>query len=137
MNSVSLLGRVLADPEHKALAGGRTVCNFVLELRSRYDAASGEKREDVTEVDCVAWRGAADNIAKFVHAGDQIAVQGSLKTERWEWKGKPCSKLKVNVEKFELLGSREGKPAPRADGPPPERLPNADPGRRDDDDIPF
>lgn len=114
MNVVSLVGRVVEAPEHKTLAGGRTVCKFVLQIKSRYDSASGEKREDITDVECVAWRGAADNIAKFVHAGDQLAIQGSLKTERWQWQNKECSKLKVSVEKFDLLGSPERRPAPVA-----------------------
>lgn len=110
MNSVTLLGRLEKDPVSKVLAGGKTVCNFTLLLTSRFDTATGEKREEVTPVECVAWRGAAETIAEHVRAGDLLAVQGSLKLDRWEWQGKQYTRLKVAVTTFEMIGEASREP---------------------------
>lgn len=137
MNSLTLLGRLEKDPVSKVLAGGKTVCNFTLLLTSRFDTATGERREEVTPVECIAWRGAAETIAKHVRAGDLLAVQGSLKVDRWMWKDKECSKLRVAVTTFEMVG-KAGAGTPHLGSRKPVDVPAvADPEPRDSDDVPF
>lgn len=56
--------------------------------------------EDAT-VPCVCFGPLAERVA--ASSGSPLYVAGRLKTERWEYQGKPCSKLMLQVEDLRAL----------------------------------
>jgi single-strand DNA-binding protein len=106
----------------------------------------GQSREEVTFVDLEAWGKQAETIAKFLTKGRPIFIEGRLKLDQWEDKngGGKRSKMRVVVENFQFLGSRQGDDAGGGGGEPvapPRRAaaapaaPSSDSGI--DEDVPF
>lgn len=84
-NKVTLIGRLGADPEVKAFTNGDRVANLRVATSERWkDKQTGEKKER-TEWHAVAIFGPlVDVVEKFTKKGDQIYLEGALKTRKWE-----------------------------------------------------
>ena len=108
-NKVILMGNLTRDPEVRHTSGDRAVANFGIAVNRRYKTASGEKREEVTFVDCEAWGYTGENIGKFFAKGMPILIEGRLKLDTWEDRkdGSKRSKLKVVVESFQFVDSKK------------------------------
>ena len=141
-NKVILLGNLTRDPELRYTPQGSAVCEFALALNYQYtNKQTGQKVEEVSFIDIVAWGKTGEICAEYLKKGRQVMVEGRLKQDRWEAQdGKKMSKVRVTVESFTFVGARPGgeggggggggkaggAPAPE-DGPPPGQ----------EEDIPF
>lgn len=139
VNKVMLLGNLTRDPELRYTPQGAAVCDFALALNRSYtNKQTGQRVEEVTFVDVVAWGRTAETCAEYLKKGRQVFVEGRLQQDRWESPdGKKMSKVKVTAEQVTFVGARPAgggsadAPAPAAgaepaaDAAPPE------------DDIPF
>ena len=142
-NKVILLGNLTRDPELRYTPQGSAVCEFALALNSVYtNKQTGQKVEEVSYIDLVAWGKTGETIAEYMKKGRQVMVEGRLKQDRWEAQdGKKMSKVRVTVESFTFVGARPGgeggggggggkgggAPAGPEEGPPPGQ----------EEDIPF
>ena len=109
-NKVILIGRLTRDPEMK-LIGETNVGKFSLAVGSSYKK-NNEKIDETSFFDCEVWGKLADVLGQYAKKGKQICVEGKLKQETWDGQdGKKNSKVKVRVENFQLLGSKDGQPA--------------------------
>ena len=78
MNTISICGRLTAQPELKTTQSGVNVCSFDL-------AVKRPKVKDTTDfLPVVAWRQSAEYISKYGHKGDMVAVTGVLTTRKWQ-----------------------------------------------------
>lgn len=108
-NKVTLMGNITRDIELKSIAGGQSVAKIGLALNRSFTTSSGEKRDEVTYVDCEAWGKQAEVMAKYLAKGRPVLIEGRLKLDTWDDKeGKKQSKLKVVVEEFVFVDSRQG-----------------------------
>ena len=104
MNQCHFLGRLVADPELRNIAGGdKRVVNFRIAVDRRYKR-NKETAKETAFLDCEAWDTGADQIVKHFHKGDAIIVHASVKQEEWEDKnsGGRRSKLKFRVNSFDF-----------------------------------
>ena len=127
MNKCLLIGRLTKEPELRATGSGISVCTFTLAIDRR--AKQGEeKKADFLPV--VAWRGQADNCAKYLHKGSQAAVFGSIQTRTYEKNdGTKMYITEIMADEVQFLSSpkkEEEEPAFREPMQPAE-----------DDDLPF
>lgn len=145
-NKVILLGNLTRDPELRYTPQGAAVCEFALALNYQYtNKQTGQKVEEVSFIDIVAWGKTGEICAEYLKKGRQVMVEGRLKQDRWEAQdGKKMSKVRVTAENVQFVGSRPageggggggaaggggkggGAPTPE-DGPPPGQ----------EEDIPF
>ncbi|KON76576.1 MULTISPECIES: single-stranded DNA-binding protein [Leptospira] len=145
INRVTLVGRFTRDPEFKSI-NGTSLVNFSL-ANGRTYVSNGEKREESHFFDCEVWGKPADIIQQYCKKGKQIAIEGRLKQDTWETpEGKKASRIRIVVENFQLLGSKDDSSSgssvsssPASAGgnsypSSPEYYNAADGG---DDDIPF
>lgn len=80
MNCVQEIGRVTKDIELQATPNGKSVTHFTL-------AVPRFKRDDGADfLNCVAWGKNAENMKRYVHKGDRIAITGSLQSRNYEAK---------------------------------------------------
>lgn len=77
MNSVSLIGRLVADPELRTTQSGVSYVNFRIAVDRR--VRSGEERQ-ADFITIVAWRQTAEFIGKYFAKGQRIAINGSIRT---------------------------------------------------------
>ena len=79
MNQVVLIGRLCADPELRYTNNGTAVANFTLAVDRRF---SKEKQADFINI--VAWKAQAENCAKYIAKGSQVAVEGRIQTRKYQ-----------------------------------------------------
>lgn len=78
MNSVNLTGRLAADPELRQTAAGIPVTSFSLAV----DRMGKDK--GAIFLDCVAFRGTAEFIARYFRKGSRIGITGHLDASNYE-----------------------------------------------------
>jgi single-strand DNA-binding protein len=147
-NKVILMGNLTRDPDTRVTPGGLTICKFTVAVNRVFSGQDGERREEVTYIDCDSFGRQAETISKYMARGRAIMLEGRLKLDQWDDKntGEKRSKLGVVVETFQFVGGRgEGDAAPGRDFEevsPPKRESkkrSAPPAPQDEieDDVPF
>lgn len=116
VNKVILIGN-LTRVELKQLPSGNPVAQIGLAINREWKDKDGEKKEEVTFVDCEAWGKTAEIMAKYLAKGKPVYVEGRLKLDVWEKDGEKRSKLKVVVESFQFLASGKSDDAAPAEKP--------------------
>lgn len=109
-NKVMLMGNLTRDPELRHLPSGMAVANIGLAVNRRFKGQDGENREETTFIDCDAWGRTAEVMCQYLTKGKPVFVEGRLRLDEWQDKssGEKRSKLKVVIENFQFLDSREG-----------------------------
>ena len=119
MNKIFLQGRLCADPEYKTTASGVSLCNFRLAVERDYRDGAGEKVTDF--INCTAWRGTADFVAKYFGKGQMMLVVGALTSRNYEDKnGQKRTAYEVQADHVYFSGGgekRDAAPAPAAAPP--------------------
>lgn len=82
MNKLVLIGNLTKDPELSETPSGISVTKFTIAVSRRFPNADGERDTDF--INCVAWRNQAENLTKYCHKGDKVAVIGALQTRSFE-----------------------------------------------------
>lgn len=100
MNSISIVGRLTADPELRRTQDGTAVCTYSL-------AVKRPKVKDTTDfIECVTWRQGAEYLSQYGHKGNVVAVSGSLQIRSWTDKdGNKRKTAEVVTDSVELLSS--------------------------------
>jgi single-strand DNA-binding protein len=83
-NRVQLIGNLGHDPETKTLESGKKVANFTLATSETFRNAEGQKVNETTWHNLVAWNGIADVAGRFLKKGHQVAVEGRLVYRSYE-----------------------------------------------------
>ena len=117
LNNVTLMGRLVADPELKTTQNGTSVVSFRLAVERNYAPQGQERQADF--IPCVAWRQTAEFISKYFAKGRMIAVEGSLQSRNYEDKnGQKRTAIEVIVERVHFTGERVPASAGQASAPP-------------------
>ena len=106
LNSVSLIGRLTADPQLQYLAqSGMAIATF--SIASNYYMAN--KGDEVNYFEITAFGKQAETINTYLKKGKQIAVYGTLRQERWQDKetGANRSKIKIILKEMQMLGGAQ------------------------------
>lgn len=115
LNSIVIHGRLTQDVELKKTQSGVSVCEFSVAVDRDYQKGE-DKIADFFTVVC--WRGLAENIAKWLHKGKEIAVRGRMQSEKWTDKdGNNRVAWKLQAEAVDFCGS---KAAPSSEPTPTE-----------------
>lgn len=107
LNRVVLIGRLTRDAELRYTPSGTGVANFSLANNRTY-VADGEKKEDVSYFDCIAWSKLGEIITEYCKKGQKIAVEGRLQQRRWDdQEGNKRSKIEMVVENFQFISAKD------------------------------
>ena len=82
INRVILVGRLTRNPELKYTTNGIANLKFSLAVNRTYTGANGERQADF--INCMAWRGTAENMAKFLKKGALIGIDGRMETSSYQ-----------------------------------------------------
>ena len=105
MNKVYLIGNLTRDPEISTTTSGISVCRMSIAVSRRFSNAEGGRDTDFFNV--TAWRGTADNCAKFLKKGNKIAVSGSIQTRNYEKAdGTKGFSVDIVADEVEFLSSK-------------------------------
>lgn len=126
MNSINLIGRMVADTELKMTPNGKCVCSFAIAVKRPFS-------DEITDFfDCVAWGKTAETIAKYITKGKSIGLTGILTTREFQTKtGEKRKKVEISVTSFDFIGNKsDGSYSPRIETPHFEEI-------KPSDDLPF
>lgn len=150
LNKVMLIGRLGKDPDVRYLDTGIAVAQFSIATTEKgYTAKNGTQVPERTEWhNLVLWRGMAEVAEKYLHKGDQIYVEGKMRTRSYDdQNGIHRSVVEIYVEDMKMLTPKAtgGKglppeiPAPETAQQTPAQSPFAPPAEesRISDGLPF
>lgn len=158
LNKVIIIGNVGNDPDVRYLDGGSVVAKFSVATNERYTTRSGEQVDSTEWFRVEVWNDQAKIIEKYVRKGQQIYVEGRLRTETYTDKeGKERFSLGLRASTFQFLGGpndRQGdgsdqqqQPARQESAPVAAEASRPAPARQqaapafasngNDDDLPF
>ena len=82
LNHITLMGRLVADPELRRTGSGVAVTTFRIAVdRDFAPKDGGERKADF--ITCVAWRQTGEFISKYFAKGRMIVVDGRLEMRDW------------------------------------------------------
>ena len=81
LNKVSVMGRLVRDPELRRTNSGTAVASFTIACDRDFKSDGGEREADFIE--CVAWRNTAEFVSKYFAKGRMAVVSGRLQTRNW------------------------------------------------------
>lgn len=103
MNKVFLIGRLSRDPELRHTTSGTAVCQINVAI-SRPVSQGRDPETDFINV--VVWNKQAENVARYLSKGRQIAVEGRIQTRNYDnSEGKRTYVTEVIASNVEFLGS--------------------------------
>jgi len=105
---VVIVGNLTRDPELRHTPQGTAVCDISVAVNRKWTTSGGERKEEVSYFDCVAWAKAAEMAAKYLAKGRPVLIDGELRQERWEKDGAKHSRVKVHVGRIQFLGAPKG-----------------------------
>lgn len=101
MNSLTIIGNLVRDPELRTTQSGVSVCTFTVAVNKRQ---KGQEQADFFRV--TAWRELGENCAKWLIKGRKVAVEGPVSVSTYTGNdGKTYANLEVRALDVEFLSS--------------------------------
>ena len=103
LNKVALIGRLVRDPELKYTASGTAVTSVSIACND----VGADKKEYVNFFDLTGWGITAEFMQKYLKKGSKIAIDGSLRQNRWQGQdGKSNSRVVIVISNIQFLDSK-------------------------------
>ena len=104
MNKVILIGRLTRDPELRHTPQGTAVCQVTVAVNRR-GAQPGQQDADFINVS--VWGVQAENVARYMAKGRQVAVEGRIQTRNYDDKdGQKVYVTEVIATNVQFLDSK-------------------------------
>lgn len=102
ITNFTVVGRLTRDAEARYTQGGTPYCRF--SVASNYGKKVGDQwEEEVSFFDFTLWGKRAESLLQYLVKGQQIAVSGKLRQDRWESEGEKKSRVSFFVDDLQLL----------------------------------
>ncbi len=102
-----LVGRLTRDAELKYTNGGQPVCHFSVATSSR--KKKGDQWVDEPSFwDVDLWGKQGESLNQYLTKGKLVAVEGSMRQDRWEQDGQSRMKVQISANTVQLLGGGQG-----------------------------
>ena len=98
LNHITVMGRLVRDPELRRTGSGVAVASFCVAVdRDFAPKDGGERKTDF--INCVAWRQTGEFISKYFAKGRMIVVDGRLEMRDWtDRDGNKRTSAEINVD---------------------------------------
>lgn len=98
INRVAISGNLTRDPEVRVTQSGSSILTFGMAVNDRRrNGQTGEWEDYANFVDCVLFGSRAEWLARDLHKGKKVFVEGRLSYSSWERDGQRRSKLEVVI----------------------------------------
>ncbi len=103
LNKIMVMGHLGGDPELRE--GGSPICKFSLATTEKW-TKDGEKQEKTTWHNVIAFGKQAEILAKYVHKGSPIYVEGRQEHDSYEKDGETKYWSQIVVHNFQFLSNK-------------------------------
>lgn len=139
VNKVILLGNLGIDPEVKTFDDGNKIIRLSLATNETYKNRNGDKVSSTEWHNVIVRRqGLADVVEKYLKKGNQIYVEGRIKTRKWQDKeGNNRYTTEILMDNMTMLGGgpKSDVSEPSQSEPPQKEEPPIE--GNEGDDLPF
>ncbi|MGT2785118.1 single-stranded DNA-binding protein [Streptococcus merionis] len=104
LNKMIMIGRLVQQPELQTTANDKHVTRFTIAVNRKYRGQDGERQTDFIQT--VAWGKLAESLASYGTKGSLVAIDGELRTRKYEKDGETHYVSEVLCNGFQLLESR-------------------------------
>ena len=102
VNRVAISGNLTRDPELRSTQSGMHILNFGIAVNDRRrNNATGEWEDYANFIDCVLFGNRAEWLARDLHKGKKVFVEGKLRYSSWERDGQRRSKIEVVADEID------------------------------------
>ena len=113
MNCVSLIGRLVRDPELRYAQNGTAICRFTVAVdrrmsKQKRQEAQANNQQTADFIGCTAFGQTAELIANYHRKGSQIGIEGRIQTGSYEKEGRTIYTTDVVVNAISFIGSSQG-----------------------------
>jgi single-strand DNA-binding protein len=107
INHVVLTGRLTSDPDLRVLPSGSSVCHLRVAVNARRrNPTTGDWGEKPNFFDVTVFGGSGENVAKYMHKGRPVAIDGRLDWRTWETPdGRNAQAVSIIANTVQFLGS--------------------------------
>lgn len=98
MNKVILIGNIATEIDLRYTPNGNAVASF--------NIAINERNGEATFIPVETWKKQAENVSQYCSKGSKVAVEGSIKIDKWEKDGQKRTFTKVNAFSIQFLDSK-------------------------------
>ncbi len=106
LNSVFVVGRIVKDAELQYTNTGFAICKMSIASNKR--KKEGDQWVDKANFfDITLWGKRGESLAQYLVKGQQVAISGSLNQDTWEQDGAKRSKVGIEANNIQLLGSKK------------------------------
>lgn len=135
-SSIVQIGHITRDPELRSTPSGKFVAKSGLATNHRFGQGD-QSKDEVCFIDFEIWGSSAESLAKHVHKGDAILIEGRLKMDSWDDKtsGQKRTKHVISVSRWSFMGGKKDE----ADAPARSVRPARQPAlvTPEESDVPF
>jgi len=108
INRVILIGNLGKDPEVRHLDNGLVKASFSLATTETFKGKDGNPTDHTEWHNIVLWRRLAENAEKYLKKGNQIFLEGKIRTRKWEDKeGNTRYTTEIEGTSMIMLGARK------------------------------
>lgn len=107
MNKITIIGRLVADPELRTTTNGISVCTFRVAVNRKF------KNDEADFFPVSVWREAGLNCHKYLKKGNQVAVVGQLQIRNYEQDGIRKMAVDLIADEVEFLTPKSEQTAQR------------------------
>jgi single-strand DNA-binding protein len=116
VNKVILVGHAGRDAEVRYIDNGAAVATFSMATSETYIAKTGEKVTTTEWHNITVWRGLAEFAGKYIKKGQQLYVEGRIRTRSYDDKeGIKRYVTEILADTINLLGRKEQSDSAGAD----------------------
>lgn len=107
-NRIQLIGNLGADPEIKAMEGGRKLAKFSVATNEIYRNQEGDLVTETQWHRLIAWGRTAEVAEEFLKKGSEVAVDGKIQTRSYtDSEGEQKYLTEVVVNELLMTGSKK------------------------------
>lgn len=103
MNRITLIGRLVCNPELMTTQSGIKVCKFRLAVNRRFN------KEEADFFIVSVWRELGVNCNKYLTKGSRVALAGELHIQNYEQEGIKKFAANIQADEVEFLSYQEEK----------------------------
>lgn len=110
INRVTVVGNLTRDPELRGLPSGSQVCTLRIAVNERRKDQSGQWVDSPNFFNVTVFGAQAENAAKYLAKGRQVAIDGRLRWREWEDKntGTKREAIEIVAQDVQFIGGRDG-----------------------------
>jgi single-strand DNA-binding protein len=130
LNKIMLIGNLGRDPEMTYTPSGSPVTKFSLAVNRRTKDKNGERKEETTWFNVVAWERLAETCNTYLHKGSKVYIEGRMTSHKYTNKDNvEVTAWEVTAQEMQMLDPKDGQSGGGGRGQPD--------GDVEPDDIPF